>query len=93
MFTEYLVTFGYIVSGGSGDIAVCILLRMIIEESFGSGLATICSHYTKIVHPLFIHSCSPSSLFSRLADFFAASMKESTLGTAWDEANMQQPCR
>ena len=66
---------------------------MIIEESFGSELATICSHYTKIVRPLLIHSCSPSSVFSRLADFFAASMKESALGTAWDEANMQQPCR
>ena len=39
--------------------------------------------------PLLIHSCLPSSLFSRLADFFAASMKESTLGTAQDEANVQ----
>ena len=38
-----------LVSGGSGDLAACIMLWLFIEESFGSKLATICSYYIKIV--------------------------------------------
>ena len=39
-----------VVSGGRRDLAACILLWLIIEESFHSEFATICSYYIKIVH-------------------------------------------
>ena len=57
MFLQSALLDLWLVSGGSGDFSCFVFcFWLIIEESFGSELATICSYYIKIVQIAAVNS-------------------------------------